>query len=60
MTRLRNLVGVGYPMTAGIMSRSTPSPTVMKKAIDELGTPEHPKHGHRPKKGKKKHGGKKK
>ena len=43
MTRMRNLIGVGYPMTAGIMSRSTPSPAVMKKAVDALGTPEKPK-----------------
>lgn len=32
-----------YPPSAGVMSHSTPSPFVMKKAIDEFGTPEHPK-----------------
>lgn len=32
-----------YPPSAGVMSRSTPSPSIMKKAIEEFGTPEHPK-----------------
>jgi len=39
-----------YPPSAGVMSRSTPSPYIMKKAIDEFGTPDSPKK----KKGKKK------
>lgn len=40
-----------YPPSAGVMSRSTPAPFIMKKAVDEFGTPEHPK---KKKKGKKK------
>lgn len=44
-----------YPPTAGVMSRSTPSPFIMKKAIEEFGCPEHPKKRKR-KKGKRKKG----
>jgi hypothetical protein len=54
MTRLRAGLGVQYPMTASIMSRSTPSPQVMKKAEEELGTPEKPKRKRRSHKRKKK------
>lgn len=32
-----------YPPFAGVMSHSTPSPFIMKKAEIEFGTPEHPK-----------------
>lgn len=32
-----------YPPSAGVMSRSTPEPFVMKKALDEFGSPDHPK-----------------
>jgi hypothetical protein len=56
-TRLRNGIMMGnYPMSAGVMSRSTPSPEFVKKAIKELGSPEHPlkkKHKKKKKKGKK-------
>ena len=44
-TRLRAGIEAGnYPMSAGVaMSRSTPSPEFFKKAVDEFGTPDHPK-----------------
>ena len=32
-----------YPPRADVMSRSTPSPNIMRKAAKELGTPEYPK-----------------
>jgi hypothetical protein len=51
-TRLRAGIMMGnYPMSAGVaMSRSTPSPAFVKKAIEELGSPEHPKRKHKIKK----------
>jgi hypothetical protein len=52
-TRLRNGIMMGaYPMTAAGMSRSTPSPAFVQKAIDTFGTPEHP---NKKKRRKKKH-----
>lgn len=53
-TRLRAGIMMGnYPMSAGVaMSRSTPSPAFVKKAIDELGTPSKPKKKHKRKKKK--------
>jgi hypothetical protein len=44
-TRLRAGIMMGnYPMSAGVaMSRSTPNPEFVKKAIEEFGTPHHPK-----------------
>jgi hypothetical protein len=36
-----------YPPRADIMSHSTPIPFIMKKAIDEFGTPKHPKKKHK-------------
>lgn len=41
-----------YPPPAGVMSRSTPPPFIMKKAIEEFGTPEHPKKKKKKKKDK--------
>jgi hypothetical protein len=32
-----------YPPTASVMSRSTPIPFIMDKAVKEFGTPEKPK-----------------
>lgn len=53
-TRLRDGWARGnYPPSAGIMSRSTPSPYIMNKAEVEFGTPEHPKKKHKKKKKKK-------
>lgn len=53
-TRLRAGIMMGnYPMSAGVaMSRSTPSPAFVKKAIDELGSPNSPKKKHKRKKKK--------
>jgi hypothetical protein len=42
-----------YPPSAGVMSRSTPSPFIMGKAEKEFGTPEKPKK-HKKKKKKEK------
>ena len=44
MTRLRAGIMAGnYPMTASVMSHSTPHPEIVKKAEKELGTPDKPK-----------------
>lgn len=32
-----------YPPSASVMSRSTPLPFIFDKAVEEFGTPEHPK-----------------
>jgi len=54
MTRLRaGIMSGAYPMTASIMSRSTPHPELVKKAVKELGSPEKSKK-HKKKKKKKK------
>lgn len=51
-TRLRAGIMMGnYPMTAAGMSRSTPHPEFVKKAIDVFGSPEHPKKKKKRKKG---------
>jgi hypothetical protein len=51
-TRLRAGIMMGnYPMTAAGMSRSTPHPEFVKKAIDTFGSPEHPKKKKKKKKG---------
>jgi len=39
MTRIRAGLPNQYPMPADVMSRSTPSPEVMKMAIAKFGTP---------------------
>jgi hypothetical protein len=54
-TRLRAGIMMGnYPMSAGVaMSRSTPHPEFVKKAIEEFGSPDQPK---KKKKKKKKKG----
>lgn len=44
MTRLRAGMLMGnYPMTASVMSHSTPHPEIVKKAEKELGTPKKKK-----------------
>jgi hypothetical protein len=55
-TRLRDGIMRGnYPMSAGVaMSRSTPHPEFVKKAIKEFGTPDHPKKKRKSKRKKKK------
>jgi|688.fasta_scaffold271727_2 hypothetical protein len=55
-TRLRDEIMRGnHPMSAGVaMSRSTPHPEFVKKAIKEFGTPDHPKKKRKSKRKKKK------
>jgi len=54
-TRLRAGIMMGnYPMTAAGMSRSTPHPEFVKKAIQTFGSPEHPKKSKKHKKRDKK------
>lgn len=55
-TRLRAGIMMGnYPMSAGVaMSRSTPHPEFVKKAIKEFGTPDYPKKKRKSKRKKKK------
>jgi hypothetical protein len=54
-TRLRAGIMMGnYPMSAGVaMSRSTPSPAFVEKAVKELGSPDKPKKKKRRKKKRK-------